>query len=110
MKCNSRCWNAKSRICTCSCNGRNHGIITKEGVIVNRRANYEIVEDTPEVLCLEDMGPWDKFLTVTNDADHVVEELLPVLGNRRLEYYDSDGQRDQLLVKDGKFAGFAPAG
>jgi len=29
------------------------------------------------------------------------------LRGRRLEYYDSDGHRDQLLVKDGQFAGFA---
>jgi hypothetical protein len=37
-----------------------------------------------------------------------VEELAPILNGRRLEYIDSDGRRDQLLVKDGKFAGFAP--
>lgn len=75
-----------------------------------RFANYRIVEDLPTVLCIQDIGPWHMFPTVTNDADSVVEELAPKLNGRRLEYYDSEGNRDQLLVKDGKFAGFAPAG
>ena len=75
---------------------------------MNRRANYRIVEDGPDVLCIEDVGPWDKHLSVTNDAEHVVEELAERLGARRLEYYDSTGRRDRLLVENGKFAGFAP--
>jgi len=47
---------------------------------------------------------------VTNDTEAVVQELAPRLRGRRLEYFDSDGRLDQLLVTDGKFAGFAPAG
>ena len=72
------------------------------------RAIYAIVEETPEVLVIRDIGI--NATSVTNDAEAVVEELADRLGKRRLEYYDSEGQRDQLLVKDGKFAGFAPAG
>ena len=74
---------------------------------MGRPANYVVVEDTPEVLCIRDVGPWDVHFTVTNDAERVVASLAPVLGSRRLEYYDSDGSRDRLLVKDGEFAGFA---
>ena len=73
-----------------------------------RKPNYEIIEQTSEYVLIEDLGPWDQHLTITNGAEQVVEELAPILNGRRLEYIDSDGRRDQLLVKDGKFAGFAP--
>lgn len=78
------------------------------------RANYVVVEDdflSAEPLVIKDVGPWDQFLSVTNAAEQVVAELaadgqLPA--GRRLLYYDSEGQLDELLVKDGKFAGFKP--
>ena len=76
---------------------------------MSARANYRIVEDKPDVLVIEDVGPWNRHPSITNDAEAVVEALAPQLKGRRLEYYDSEGQRDQLLVKDGRFAGFAPA-
>jgi len=72
------------------------------------RARYCIVDDGPEVLVIEDIG--HEVMSVTNDAEAIVEELAERLRGRRLEYYDSDGRRDQLLVANGKFAGFAPAG
>lgn len=75
---------------------------------MGKPANFSIVEDTPEVLCLKDEGPWDVHFTITNDAENVVEKVATRLGNRRLDYIDSEGFRDQLLVKDGKFDGFAP--
>ena len=68
--------------------------------------NYRIVEQTDEYVLIRDIGPWDTFPTVTNGAEQVVAELAQMLKGRRLEYYDSEGERDQLLVKDGKFAGF----
>lgn len=74
-----------------------------------RRANYEILEDGPDVLLIRDLGPWDVYPTVTNAAEEVVAELAGRLNGRRLEYIDSDGQRDQLVVRDGRFVGFAPA-
>jgi hypothetical protein len=38
----------------------------------------------------------------------VVKELSFRLGTRQLFYIDTDGQMDELLVKNGQFAGFAP--
>lgn len=70
------------------------------------KANYEIIESSPTHVLIKDVGPWDRFKTVTNAAEEVVAELLPVLDGRRLEYIDSDGQRAVLLIIDGKFAGF----
>ena len=76
----------------------------------NRHACYDIVEDKPgQPLVIRDAGPWDKHLTVTNDAEHVVANLVKagkLPEGRRLFYFDSDGQTDEIVVKDGRFAGF----
>ncbi len=80
----------------------------------DRSAQYVIVEDgfdSSEPLVIRDVGPWDKHLSVTNDAESVVEELVRnnrLLPGQRLLYYDSENMLDELVVKDGKFAGFAP--
>ncbi len=78
-----------------------------------KRANYQIVEDlTGRPLVIKDLGPWDQHPTITNDAEGVVAELhlrgvLPA--DRRLLYYDSEGQLDEILLDvAGCFAGFAP--
>lgn len=70
------------------------------------RANYRILKAEVDVIVIEDLGPWDKHLTITNDAEQVVKDLAIGLNGRKLYYYDSDGMMDELLVKDGKFAGF----
>lgn len=60
----------------------------------------------PDRLVIRDLGPWDRHPTVTNDAESVVRELEPILSGRRLFYYDSTGQLDELVIRDGHFAGF----
>ncbi len=59
---------------------------------------------------IRDMGD-GRELSVTNDAENVVAQVVS-LGSytpgQRLLYYDSDGNLDELKIKDGKFAGFAP--
>ena len=72
------------------------------------KANYRIVESTFEYVLIEDLGPWDRNPTVTNAAEEVVADMLPVLNGRRLDYIDSAGDRATILIEDGKFAGFAP--
>lgn len=71
---------------------------------------WDVVEDGPEVVLIRDVGPWDRYPTITNGAEAVVRMLAPVLRGRRLEYLDSDGIRSQILVECDKFAGFTPAG
>jgi hypothetical protein len=88
-----------------------------------RHAQFETVtsECTPDVLVIRDVGPWDEFPTVTNDAEYVVRActgtgaLFPKGGPgrgarlRRLWYYDSDGELGELRHDcKGKFLGFAP--
>jgi hypothetical protein len=69
-------------------------------------ANYKILRDCPSFLLIQDVGPWDSHKSITNDAESVVAELAPGLGDRKLFYVDSEGDTDRLLVVDGKFAGF----
>jgi len=75
------------------------------------RANYIIVAESRKALIIQDIGPWDRYPSVTNDAEDVVRELVGrgfLPEGRRLFYCDSDGQLDEILVKDGQFVGFAP--
>jgi hypothetical protein len=77
------------------------------------QANYAIVENIPgKPLVIRDLGPWDQYMTITNAAEFVVEELFEagLLDNRRLFYYDSEGDLDELVIKDGRFYEFAAGG
>ena len=76
---------------------------------MKRKANYEIVSETDDCVLIRDLGPWSEYPTVTNAAESTVNALAPRLQGRRLEYIDSEGHRDRLLVTDGHFDGFAPA-
>jgi hypothetical protein len=71
---------------------------------------FEILEETDEYVLLRDLGPWDEYPTITNRAEEVVELLAPMLRGRRLEYIDSSGDRDQIIVINGEFRGFGPRG
>jgi hypothetical protein len=75
---------------------------------MGRAANFEVVLETKSLVLIEDLGPWDVHFTVTNDPESVVAKLAPMLSGRPLFYIDSDGRIDELKVRDGKFAGFAP--
>jgi hypothetical protein len=70
------------------------------------RANYMVVKETTDFILIRDLGPWDKHGTVTNDAERVVADLAPRLEGRRLLYYDSEDELDEILVENGQFAGF----
>jgi hypothetical protein len=69
-------------------------------------ANFQIILETSTHVVIYDRGPWGIHSTVTNDAEGVVRQLLPCLNGRRLFYFDSEMELDELVVKDGRFAGF----
>lgn len=78
---------------------------------VGRHARWNVEKATDTELVIRDIGPWNQCYTVTNDAETVVHRLInegTLKPGQRLLYFDSDGELDELLVKDGKFAGFAP--
>jgi len=79
---------------------------------MGRPANFVIVSSIAwktDAVILRDVGrPWDRFLTITNDAENVVDKLFKereLKPGQRLLYFDSDNELTELLIKDGKFAG-----
>lgn len=63
----------------------------------------------PGRILIRDCGDHTVRKTVNNDAEWVIEKLMPYLPpDWRVLYRDSEGQIDELLIKDGKFAGFKP--
>lgn len=74
------------------------------------RSNWEVAENKPgQPLVIRDMNQGG--MSVTNDAENVVDALrkhglLPA--GRRLFYYDSECQLDEILVNESGFVGFAP--
>jgi len=71
------------------------------------KANYRVVRHDAAQVVLRDVGPWSCHPTITNDAEQVVEEVAQWLGDRRLLYYDSDGELTELRHDGPKFIGFA---
>jgi hypothetical protein len=79
------------------------------GEVMGMPAQFKIVDFTERSVLIRDIGPWDQCFTVTNDAENVVARILPVLGSRRLFYFDSEGDLGEIKVEHGKFAGFVRA-
>ena len=76
------------------------------------KSNFVLVRHEPEKFVLiEDVGPWDQFMSVTNDAENVVIEMAKhyALDRIKLFYIDSEGVTSELKTKDGKFLSYAPA-
>jgi hypothetical protein len=76
-------------------------------------ANFKVVQELtrPEFIVIRDLGPWDRYQTVTNAVESVVDTLrkdglLPA--GRRLFYFDSEGSLDEIVVHMGHFVKFLP--
>ena len=107
-----RCAASTGKKCRCKCGGANHGTAhqSSAGDVYGSdeyNARFLVEQDKPDRLVIRDIGH-ETHRSVTNDAENVVATLAGKLGNRRLFYYDSMGEMDELLVKNGQFAGFAP--
>lgn len=73
-----------------------------------RRARYMIVRENDHGVLICDLGPWDQHPTVTNAAEQVVAELLPMIRGRRLYYFDSNGELTELVIRNGRLLSYAP--
>ena len=77
-------------------------------------AKYIVICTKKEFVLIKDVGPWDKFLTVTNAAESVIQELWAngiLHFQPRLFYVDTDEQIDELRYSiDGKKAYFTGYG
>ena len=67
-------------------------------------------ESTPEVLVIRDLNN-PACRSITNAAEDVVKYLYQagdLKGNRRLWYYDTDGNKDEIIHDgEGKFIDFS---
>lgn len=73
----------------------------------NMKADYRVVDQTDEAVFIEDLNRGN--MSITNDAEAVVENLLHVYGiTRRIIYKDSEGRWDELVHDGDKFVDFAP--
>jgi hypothetical protein len=74
-------------------------------------ANFTILSNSSEVIVLRDLGPWDTYKTITNDAEAVVKYLFKsgqATGTKQIIYYDSDGETTKLNHDGmGNFTGFS---
>jgi hypothetical protein len=75
-----------------------------------KRSLYEVIL-REEAVCVVDMHDGTS-MSVTNDAERVVEDLAGrgLLDNRRLIYKDTNGVWDEIQHKDGRFVGFKTLG
>lgn len=106
----TRCPGSKGRKCRCACGGQNHGERSQSRQADERRscaARFRIESLTPEHIVIRDVGPWTEHPTVTNDAEGVIRALSPA-PMQRVFYYDSEGELDELVHRDGRFVRFAP--
>lgn len=73
------------------------------------KSNYIVISSDPEKVVLRDLGPWNTYMTITNDAENVVQHLYEMGAVRegtRIYYYDSDNELTELRHEDGAFIGF----
>jgi hypothetical protein len=75
------------------------------GVVSMSRSAYYVDSWNKEFVFIVDMN---MGMSVTNDAENVVEEVVREYGNKRVVYRDSTGRWDELVHEDGKFSRFAP--
>ena len=71
---------------------------------------FDFVERKPGALTIRDVGSAQGKMSVTNDAEAVVEFLLHhkyLKPGQRLFYYDSEARLDELCFNAQGFTGFA---
>lgn len=82
------------------------------------RARYTVIDTNAARVVIRDVGHDQGVPSITNDAEAVVDHVVAAglltdgLGKdaepRRLFYVDSEGDRSELRVTLGRFAGFVP--
>jgi len=71
-----------------------------------KRASYIYVGSNDTTVYISDLNIG---MSVTNDAERVVEEIIPRFKGKRIVYKDTDGRWDELVHDGHQFTGFAPS-
>lgn len=72
------------------------------------RSVFQIDRVTPDAVYLIDLCLAAESMSVTNDAEAVVENLYEEFGDKRFIYLDTMGNWDELVHVRGVFTGFKP--
>ena len=76
---------------------------------MTKPARYSVQNVTSVCVILkDDFDPADPTLSVTNDAERVVEEVYKSYPGKRIFYYDTEGDIAELVHDKGKFTRFVP--
>ena len=70
------------------------------------RAKYTYVGGNDTTVYIADLNIG---MSVTNDAEGVVEDVINRFGSKRIVYRDSDGRWDELKHNGREFTDFGPA-
>lgn len=82
----------------------------KKGEQMKLRSNFSVDKVTDGYVILTDRYDFNNpTMSVTNDAEAVVEFIVYTYGNKRIYYYDTDYLFDELCHDNGVFTGFKPA-
>jgi len=74
-------------------------ILKQTEMPMEHKANYRIVLQVKDFVLIQDIGPWDHYLTITNAAERVVTDLIAggkIQHGQRLFYLDSDKEMDEI--------------
>ena len=72
------------------------------------KSNFDVILVTDSYVLIEDNANKTQTMSVTNDAENVVEFLIEnnILKDQKLFYVDTDGRVDQLVYENGEFKNF----
>ena len=76
------------------------------------RSKYSVILQVKDFVLIKDIGPHDQYLTITNDVEKVVRDLVSngkIQSGQRLFYLDSEGEMAEIEfhIIDG-FQRFSP--
>ena len=74
------------------------------------KAKFKVLEITTDHILIDDECEKYGCMSVTNDAENVVDFLLKkyLLKDKKIYYIDTDGRVDELEHNNQKFIGFKP--
>jgi len=73
-----------------------------------KRSNWTVEEVNDQHITLRDLGPWDEYMTITNDIESVIKDLSSSIAGRRVFYYNNNEELNEVVIKNGEFSGFYP--
>lgn len=70
--------------------------------------SYQVLEKDESRILLQDLSSMENHvMSITNAAEHVVNEILQKYGRLRIQYYDTEGELTELAYdNNGKFTHF----